>query len=509
MLGPDAVYLAAAPLMAPVEEEPEAEARAEAAEHKTASRADSYSCFRSPSPPLADSMPPDFVLPPLAGRPSLDLTPPLTFLASSPETDADADSVYEDDIVNIYSEWPSQGLPFSTSNTSSTSSLRPKPRQASPRRPQISPIQTPMEEPPPPPPPPKYHYLPIEYFNLRKSDHTNHPESSSKKAMTPAADKKRTISLPQPHQPLPQQRREPRDPDPPRSEGRSLRGLMPGMQPGPRFGLRSVTHAVRVPKLAVAPPHPSPASAPPRDHAPQLPSSRGATDPARPQTRGLSHSPPRTRALGASPERPPTRGVNHSPERRPEHAFVPAPHPARSAPDLVPAPLAPRRAPYGASLAAPTTTTAATASAASMGLKRTATKKVPPPIPGVPAAPASPATTTLTVGLGLGLSGSGGGGGGGGGLAVPRRRQPVCVPSMAEYLSLEQLEHMWSSQDLFAGPVGAPVVPAATAAGGGGGGKPASPLFRISREDPRSPILPLHPAFREGPQVTSPVYPVF
>ena len=462
--------------MARVEEEPEEEARAEAAEHKTMSLADS--CFRSPSPTILDSMK-DFVPSSLAGRASPDITPPLTFLAS-PETDADADSIYEDDLVGARSEWPSQGSLLSMSMSSSTSSLRQKPRQVSPSRPQPTPVQSATES-PPPPPPPKYRYLPIEYFNLRKSDHTNHPESSTKKDMKPDAQRQRTISLPQPNKRPAEQRWEPPSPerptDPTRSQGRSLTGLMPGMSPGPRFGLRTATHAVRVPKLAVAPPQPAPASTPLLDPSP-----------VRPPTRGINHS----------PERPPTRGLNHSPERPPnkytpgpppDHAFVPAPQPLQkttSIPDLVPAPLAPRRTPYGAA-----TTTTATTAGNTTGLKRTATKKVHLPIPGMPTAEPPPHTIHLTVG-------------GGGGLAVPRRRQPACVPSMAEYLSLEQLENMWHSQDRFAGPVGAPAGPLAA-----GAGKPASPRYRVAAADPRSPILPIHPAFREGPQVTSPVYPVF
>ena len=54
------------------------------------------------------------------------------------------------------------------------------------------------------------------------------------------------------------------------------------------------------------------------------------------------------------------------------------------------------------------------------------------------------------------------------------------VPSMVDYLSLEQLENLWQSQDLYKGPIDVPQ-------------KPASPLWRLSEDDPRSPI---HPAFR-------------
>ena len=69
-----------------------------------------------------------------------------------------------------------------------------------------------------------------------------------------------------------------------------------------------------------------------------------------------------------------------------------------------------------------------------------------------------------------------------GGLApgVPSGRSRRHVPSMVDYLSLEQLENLWESQDLYQGPVDVPQ-------------KPGSPIWRIGEDDPRSPI---HPAFR-------------
>ena len=64
---------------------------------------------------------------------------------------------------------------------------------------------------------------------------------------------------------------------------------------------------------------------------------------------------------------------------------------------------------------------------------------------------------------------------------VPATRQPRrYVPSMIDYLSLEQLENLWESQDLYKGTIDVPQ-------------KPTSPLWRLSEDDPRSPI---HPAFR-------------
>jgi len=62
----------------------------------------------------------------------------------------------------------------------------------------------------------------------------------------------------------------------------------------------------------------------------------------------------------------------------------------------------------------------------------------------------------------------------------PSSRSRKYVPSMADYLSLEQLEDLWESQDFYKGPIDVPQ-------------KPASPMWRIDEDDPRSPI---HPAFR-------------
>jgi len=63
---------------------------------------------------------------------------------------------------------------------------------------------------------------------------------------------------------------------------------------------------------------------------------------------------------------------------------------------------------------------------------------------------------------------------------VPSGRSRRHVSSMVDYLSLEQLENLWESQDLYQGPVDVPQ-------------KPGSPIWRIGEDDPRSPI---HPAFR-------------
>ncbi|MCJ1292024.1 hypothetical protein MMC34_003574 [Xylographa carneopallida] len=69
--------------------------------------------------------------------------------------------------------------------------------------------------------------------------------------------------------------------------------------------------------------------------------------------------------------------------------------------------------------------------------------------------------------------------------APPSRLPRKYVPSMIDYLSLEQLEDIWESQDLYKGPVNAPV-------------KVGSPIWRIDEDDPRSPLHPeaIHPAFR-------------
>ncbi|MCJ1318030.1 hypothetical protein MMC15_003357 [Xylographa vitiligo] len=69
--------------------------------------------------------------------------------------------------------------------------------------------------------------------------------------------------------------------------------------------------------------------------------------------------------------------------------------------------------------------------------------------------------------------------------APPSRHPRKYVPSMIDYLSLEQLEDIWESQDLYKGPVNVPV-------------KVGSPIWRIDEDDPRSPLHPeaIHPAFR-------------
>ncbi|MCJ1282112.1 hypothetical protein MMC26_001435 [Xylographa opegraphella] len=71
-------------------------------------------------------------------------------------------------------------------------------------------------------------------------------------------------------------------------------------------------------------------------------------------------------------------------------------------------------------------------------------------------------------------------------ITAPSSRHPrKYVPSMIDYLSLEQLEDIWESQDLYQGPVNVPV-------------KAGSPMWRIDEDDPRSPLHPeaIHPAFR-------------
>ncbi|MCJ1351517.1 MAG: hypothetical protein MMC33_001501 [Icmadophila ericetorum] len=63
-------------------------------------------------------------------------------------------------------------------------------------------------------------------------------------------------------------------------------------------------------------------------------------------------------------------------------------------------------------------------------------------------------------------------------------RQPRChVPSMIDYLTLKQLEDVWSIHDQYKGPLDVPT-------------KPSTPVWRIEEElDPRSPLV--HPAFRQ------------
>ncbi|MCJ1419010.1 hypothetical protein MMC32_005361 [Xylographa parallela] len=69
--------------------------------------------------------------------------------------------------------------------------------------------------------------------------------------------------------------------------------------------------------------------------------------------------------------------------------------------------------------------------------------------------------------------------------APPSRHPRKYVPSMIDYLSLEQLEDIWESQDMYKGPLNVPV-------------KVGSPIWRIDEDDPRSPLHPeaIHPAFR-------------
>ena len=71
-------------------------------------------------------------------------------------------------------------------------------------------------------------------------------------------------------------------------------------------------------------------------------------------------------------------------------------------------------------------------------------------------------------------------------ITAPKSRKPRnYVPSMIDYLSLEQLEEKWESQDLYKGPVDVPI-------------RVGSPMWRIDEHDPRSPLHPeaIHPAFR-------------
>lgn len=69
----------------------------------------------------------------------------------------------------------------------------------------------------------------------------------------------------------------------------------------------------------------------------------------------------------------------------------------------------------------------------------------------------------------------------------PPSRQPrKHVPSMMDYLSLEQLENLWQSHDMYGGTIGAPQ-------------KAPSPIWRAPDFDPRSPVLPIHPALRNEP----------
>ena len=68
----------------------------------------------------------------------------------------------------------------------------------------------------------------------------------------------------------------------------------------------------------------------------------------------------------------------------------------------------------------------------------------------------------------------------------PPARQPrKHVPSMIDYLSLEQLEDLWQSQDMY-DLMNVDIQ------------KPATPMWQLADSDPRSP-LPIHPAFRNDP----------
>ena len=58
------------------------------------------------------------------------------------------------------------------------------------------------------------------------------------------------------------------------------------------------------------------------------------------------------------------------------------------------------------------------------------------------------------------------------------------TPSMCEYLSLDELENLWQSQDLYTGTVTAPAT------------KPCSPLYRMTHIGPMPPSLADHPAFK-------------
>lgn len=71
-------------------------------------------------------------------------------------------------------------------------------------------------------------------------------------------------------------------------------------------------------------------------------------------------------------------------------------------------------------------------------------------------------------------------------LPVPGRNPRKHVPSMMEYMSLEQLENLWEAQDLYKGNIDVPQ-------------KPRSPVWRLDAVDPRSPLHPVHPAFRDEP----------
>ena len=62
------------------------------------------------------------------------------------------------------------------------------------------------------------------------------------------------------------------------------------------------------------------------------------------------------------------------------------------------------------------------------------------------------------------------------------------IPSMIDYLTMEQLEREWQRQDRYKGTVDGPTKP--------GTPQPSSPKWRFEEHlDPRSPLL-IHPAFR-------------
>lgn len=71
-------------------------------------------------------------------------------------------------------------------------------------------------------------------------------------------------------------------------------------------------------------------------------------------------------------------------------------------------------------------------------------------------------------------------------------RQPRrYIPSMIDYLTMEQLEDVWQMQDIYKGTVDVPA-------------KPPTPMWQIEDDmDPRSPLIELvHPAFRHEPPST-------
>lgn len=73
-------------------------------------------------------------------------------------------------------------------------------------------------------------------------------------------------------------------------------------------------------------------------------------------------------------------------------------------------------------------------------------------------------------------------------LQAPGRQPRRYIPSMIDYLTMEQLEDVWQMQDIYKGTVDVPA-------------KPATPIWQIEDDmDPRSPLIELvHPAFRNEP----------